>query len=114
MKYKNIEETIANIKLRPKMFIEELKLKNLYFLLGGYIGCALTTGISTEIDEVFKKDFSQWTKEWLGLNVAMDFSNDCLSWYKMYQKASETEEEALELFFKSSQEFFVDFHNNKL
>ncbi|WP_314065404.1 papain fold toxin domain-containing protein [uncultured Vagococcus sp.] len=114
MQYQNIEEIIANIKLRPKMYIEEISIKNLYFFLVGYIGCGGLANISTKLDREFKRNFSKWTENWFYLNVGIDFTDDCLSWYKMYQKASLTEEEGLELFFESSQAFFTDYHKNKL
>ncbi|MCB5952373.1 hypothetical protein LI951_09880 [Enterococcus sp. BWT-B8] len=112
MYYMNIEKTIMNINLRPKMFIEKMRIDNLYFLLTGYLLCAQGTEINEEIDTIFRREFNNWSINWILINLDRDFSTEVGPWYYLFQKSAKTEEEAVENFFQASKEFFDEYHKD--
>ncbi|WP_314065385.1 hypothetical protein [uncultured Vagococcus sp.] len=73
MKSENIESLIKNIQLRPKMYLEDLSIKNLYFFLSGYI-CASNQSSddvlseSKKIDSIFHSEFTKRSKSWILLH----------------------------------------------
>ncbi|MCB5955327.1 hypothetical protein [Enterococcus sp. CWB-B31] len=108
--YRNVEKLITSVQLRPKMYIAEIRIDYLYHFLLGRISAVMRTDLIEDIDLVFKRNFSRWTEEWMLEKFGKKY--DELFWYKWFQKAAKTDQEAMELFFEASKEFFDDYHKN--
>jgi len=105
----DVKQKIINIKGRPKMFISELRVDYIYHYLEGYLSCfkEFKLSIEDDINLIFFSDFSHWTHEWINKNLApVDFS---FVWYKMIKDATKNEDDATNLFFRISDEFFEEF-----
>lgn len=103
----DIKEFIAAIQNRPKMFVEEIRLDYLYYLIWGYLGSNLMKGYSG-IDEKFQAHFYNYVLEWVRKNVDENYERNSFFWYHIIRDVTNTEEEAVDLFFKLSEKFFEE------
>ena len=57
---KNISELIRSINRRPKMFIPDLKIDQLYFYISGFLLAKKTNELLENIDISFCEEFNSW------------------------------------------------------
>lgn len=103
----DIKEFIAAIQNRPKMFVEEVRLDYLYYLIFGHLGSNLMKEYS-DIDKKFSAYFYNYVLEWVRKNVDENYERNSFFWYHIIRDVTNTEEEAVDLFFKLSEKFFED------
>lgn len=110
--YINIEELISSIKKRPRMYVYEVRVDYIYYLLVGCLISNLRSVNAQRIDYVFKRDFIEWVIQWLYKNKEVDFRvrNKIILWYQMISECAHDDEEAVNLFFQISEEFFAEYH----
>lgn len=101
----DIKEFIAAIQNRPKMYVEEVRLDYLYYLIWGYLGGNLMKGYS-DIEKKFQAYFYNYVLEWARKNVDENYERNSLFWHQIIRDVTNTEEEAVDLFFKLSEKFF--------
>ncbi len=76
---KNISELIRAIKRRPKMFIPELKIDQLYFYISGFLLAKRTNEILESIDIWFSEEFNTWLTE------KIHYKNNYSNWLYMIE-----------------------------
>lgn len=103
----DIKEFIAAIQNRPKMFVEEVRLDYLYYLIFGYLGSNLMKEYS-DIDEKFSAHFYNYVLEWVRKNVDENYERNSFFWYHIIRDVTNTEEEAVDLFFMLCEIFFEE------
>jgi len=83
MQNKNISELIRAIKGRPKMFIPELRIDQLYFYISGFLLAKRTNKILESIDISFSEEFNTWLTEKIHyknkFSAIMNFFSEWLS-----------------------------------
>lgn len=104
----NIKEFINAIGNRPKMYVEEMKLDYIYYLVIGYLGCTLINKTDCIIEQKFKSHFPNWLLVWVKKNVDEKYERQSFFWHHILRDVTNNESEAIELFFKLSNEFFQE------
>lgn len=104
----NIKEFISAIQKRPKMYVEEVRLDYIYYLVIGYLGSNLINESGCSIDRKFKAHFSNWVLEWVRKNVDESYERKSFFWYQILNDVTSNENEATDLFFKLSNIFFQE------
>jgi len=110
MGYINIEEKISNIRKRPKMFVYEIRLDYIYYLIAGSLGSNMGSPDVQDIDIAFKHDFNQWVEEWIYEKKEIDFRRKVVVWYKIISSCTNGDDEAVNLFYQICDEFFEAYH----
>jgi len=110
MGYINIEERIYNIRKRPKMYVHEVRLDYIYYLIAGSLGSNIGSRDVQNIDIAFKRDFNQWVEEWIYEKKEIDFRRKVVVWHKIISSCANGDEEAVNLFYQISSEFFEVYH----
>ena len=104
----NIKEFINAVQDRPQMYVEEVKLDYIYYLLMGFLGSNMVNRSGSKIDQTFKIYFSNWVLEWVKKNVNENYERRSFFWYHILTDITNSEREATELFFQLSNEFFQE------
>lgn len=105
----DIREKIISIEKRPLMFIEEMRLDFIYYIIAGHIASSLGHDKATENDKKFHYTYHKWIYNWIKNNIDSDFpEEDLFFWYHNFRKVTSSEEEAIKLFFQATKEFFED------
>ena len=76
---KNISELIRAINRRPKMFIPDLKIDQLYFYISGFLLAKKTNELLENIDILFCEEFNSW------LAHKINYKNDYSNWWSMME-----------------------------
>lgn len=105
----NIKEFIISVRNRPQMYIEEIRLDYIYYLVIGFLGSNLINKDSCIIDQNFKSHFFKWVLKWVKKNVDKEYEQKSFFWYHIFNEITSNEEEAVELFFNLCDEFFEEF-----
>jgi hypothetical protein len=79
---KNISELIRAINRRPKMFIPDLKIDQLYFYISGFLLAKKTNELLENIDISFCEEFNSW------LAHKINYKNDYSNWWYMIEDSS--------------------------
>ena len=79
---KNISELIRSINRRPKMFIPDLKIDQLYFYISGFLLAKKTNELLENIDISFSEEFNSW------LAHKINYKNDYSNWWYMIEDSS--------------------------
>lgn len=104
----NIKEFINAIRNRPMMYVEEMRLDYIYYLVIGYLGCNLINKTDCVIDQKFKSHFPNWLIRWVKANVDESYERQSFFWHHILRDVTCNESEAIELFFKLCNEFFKE------
>lgn len=108
----NVMELINSMMKRPQMFIYPVKIDYIfYFIFGFFMRDDLDF---YDIDNAFKNCFSNWIVDWIDQNVGSRYESENTLWYQSIMSAVKDDQEAVDLFFKASKEFFQDCINNHL
>lgn len=76
---KNISELIDAINKRPKMFIPDLKIDQLYFYISGFLLAKKTNETLESIDILFCEEFNTW------LAQKINYKNNYSNWWYMIE-----------------------------
>lgn len=103
----SIRELINSIKIRPKMFVAEVQLDYIFHFLLGYLGAEKHNASEEERElcSIYAGRFVHWVHKSVNTNSSNPIEFDFI-WYRMIEKVTNSEQEAAELFFKLSEEFF--------
>lgn len=112
--YCTIEELINRIEKRPKMFVHEVRLDYIYYLLAGYIGCAVQTKFIEKKDIYFREKFFVWLKKWAEINFNKDYSGKPILWYDIIEDNTSSNEDAVAKFYALSKQFFVEYQEEEI
>ena len=104
----NIKEFICAIQNRPQMYVEEIKLDYIYYLVIGFWGSNLMNKGVSNIDQMYKSHFSNWILDWVKKNVNENYERSNFFWYHILRDVTDNEDEAVQLFFKLSNMFFEE------
>jgi len=105
----NIKELIVAMKIRPQMFVFPVRVDYIYYYLMGF-AASQNRNNPDDVDLAFKNDFYYWAYNWIIKNKDSQYELNAAFWYHMFQDVTKEENEAVELFFKLSEEFFGKFH----
>ena len=102
----NLKELINLIQKRPGVFVEEERLDYVYYLVCGHLGCNLKNKMNYKEDLNFSSFFPRWLLIWVRDHVDKNYEVRNLVWYHIIEDVTNTDNEALALFFKLCDEFF--------
>ena len=102
----DIKTFISSIQNRPKMYVEEIRLDYIFYLIFGFLGSNMINGSIYNTDQKFKIYFSDWVLNWITNNIDKSYEQKSFFWYHYLCDVTNSEEEAVELFFKLSSIFF--------
>lgn len=108
----NIEQVIEVIKDRPLMYIETLRIENIHHLLRGFHLSSVVNKTCEPLDNYFNVYFIKWVLQWIRKNKNPNYDVESFYWHHFIKDITESEEEAIELFFQLSEQFFEEYHNN--
>lgn len=101
----DIKEYISRVRKMPQGFVPEGKIDYYYYLLDGHLTTNRMNKMDNKEDEKFILYFSKWIWAWIRNNVDKSFEEKPL-WYHTLQAVTNSDSEAIELFFKLCDEFF--------
>lgn len=104
----NIREFINAVRNRPQMYVEEVRIDYLFYLIFGFLGNNLMDNQYC-IDKKFSNLFYDWVLNWVKKNVDDKYECSSLFWYHIFVEVTDTESEAVELFFVLCKDFFEQF-----
>lgn len=105
-----IEQLIASIQKRPKMFIKEEKIEYIYYFLIGY--CAANNELSdNDIEQKFCFWFGKWLIMWIEDNVNAEYVPRTAYWYDDIKKITKKGQNEITIFFDLCKSFFEDYKN---
>lgn len=102
----DIKTFINSIQTTPRMYIEEIKIEYIYYLVVGFIGSNLINGRTYNSDQKFKEYFSGWLLNWVTKNLDKNYERKSFFWYHILCDVTDSESEAVELFFELCSIFF--------
>lgn len=108
----HIEQLIHAIQQRPKMFMKDVRLDYIYYIIAGYCG-AQRDDAENILDKKFCGWFTKWLQIWIQENSKIDTLPNSTWWYETLLMSSENEEEAIKLFFDLCELFFNDFYHKR-
>lgn len=108
----NIEKLISKIKLRPGVFVGEIKLESVYFFISGFLYNNIINNNADDIDNAFKNQIHVWTKIWIEKKegVIFDEERNCVFYINQTYNSVK---ERLNRFFEICEAFFSEYHKNK-
>ena len=109
----NIEEFIRAIQKRPLMYIEALRIEYIYHLLTGFHLSNVSNKNYNDVDRCFHSFFKKWILQWIRKNKNPDYDVESFYWHHFIKDITESEEEAVELFFQLSEQFFEEYHSKE-
>ena len=104
----NIKDLINAIQSRPKMYVEELRLDYIYYIIIGFLGSNLMNKNACSLDQAYKNYFPNWLLEWVRKNKNEYYEKRSFYWYHILIDVTNSEEEAIMLFFELSDKFFEE------
>lgn len=108
----NVEEMIKRIRLRPGMFVGEIKLSHIEQFIGGFRYNNTISGRDEDIDVYFRSEFYDWTLQWLKKNYCEVDRIGSTCTIRIKQVVPD-EKGAIDVFFKICDEFFAEYHEIK-
>lgn len=110
----NVEKFILAIKNRPLMYVEQIRIDYIFYLLKGYVGSNLSIEEKKEIDYTFHSKFYQWVLAWTNKNTDKVFeTSESYYWHKILSEVSDSEQSAVNLFFELCDTFFEEYHRER-
>lgn len=107
-----IQELIQGISKRPKMYLAEVKIEYIYYLLEGY--CYVNNKMHGEdMDAKFCYWFWKWLGVWIIENVNSNYMSETVFWYEDIKKIVDDEEDEVPLFFELCALFFEDYNKKR-
>lgn len=103
----NVKEFVSAMKIRPLMYMEELKTEYIFYLLKGFVGCNL----SSDADKIFHSHFHRWVLDRANSKSIRKFEEkESYYWYNILNEITPNEQAAVELFFELSEDFFENYN----
>ena len=111
----DVEKFILAIKKRPFMYVEQIRIDYVFYLLKGYVGSNLSINETKGIDYAFHTRFYKWVLAWANKNTDKTFkASEAYYWHNILSEISDSDESAVILFFKLCELFFDEYHQGKL
>ena len=110
--YCTIEELIQRIKQRPGMYIHEMRLDYIFYLILGHSGCASRVNSEAEKDIYFKNKFLRWLKEWVKKNWDKNYIGNDVFWFQIIDRYTNTSEESVTKFIELAEQFFSEYEKD--
>ena len=88
------------------MYVDEVRIDYIFYLIFGYLGSNLMKE-QCYIDEQFRNCFFDWVLNWVKLNIDENYECTSFFWYHIIKDVTDTESEAVEMFFNLSNKFFA-------
>ena len=104
----SIKEFIKAVQNRPLMYVEEIKIEYIYYLVVGFLGSNLINKAGYSIDDKFHAHFYHWVLDWIKKNVDKNYDKVNFFWCNFFKDITDNEEEAVQMFFKLCDEFFEE------
>ena len=111
--YCTIEELIQRIKQRPGMYVHEVRLDYVYYLIFGHNGCASQVKIRTQKDVYFQTKFFKWLINWARENWNKDYSGQYVFWYQIIDQNTNSPEESVTKFIELAEQFFSEYEEEE-
>lgn len=105
----NVEEMIQVLRIRPGMYLIDLKLSYVYQFIGGFLYNNIATDNADEVDRYFKSEFYGWVTNWILEKKGLE-EDRAYDWLQILSNISENNQEAINLFFYLCDKFFSEFH----
>jgi len=67
-----------------------------------------------DVDKIFKSYFTHWLLDWIAKNVDSKYEKEEAFWYHDFISVTNSDQAAVDLFFKTSKEFFDDYKNKRI
>lgn len=100
----DIEELIFAIEKRPLMYMEEVNIDYIFYIVKGYL-CGNLTGNSKNI--MFHSKFYRWLVEWINTNTEYCYEiQSGFYWNNILTQVTSGNHEAVALFFRLCRSFF--------
>lgn len=111
----NVTNVIKNIKIRPLMYVEKEELGYIIQFINGYVYHSNIIDEENEINNKYQLEFHFWLAEWIKRNRNNLYEFHTYHISKMIYEITDSEEEAVELFYQLTDEFFAEMEreNNK-
>jgi len=106
----NLMELIDSMEKRPKMYVMPVKIEYIFYFIFGY----LWRKDLDDIERTFRSHFHYWIVDWIVKNIDNKYEMESFLWYHAFISVTKGDQEAVDLFFKASREFFDDYKNNRL
>ena len=108
----HIEQLIQSMKKRPHMYVDEVRLDYIFYVIMG--NCGANHHYETdELDRYFCVWFGKWLEKWIVDNIDPDYQMSSFMWYKTIEEIVPAEENSVEMFFGLCDMFFEDYKNSK-
>jgi hypothetical protein len=102
----NIKELLEAIRKRPGMYVRVVNFDSVIEFIDNFLATKRICRINDEVDDIFSQNFPSWVCEHFGVNKR--FLN---RWEYVIYINSSSDENALEIFFSLSNNFFENFKN---
>lgn len=101
-----IRELINAMRSRPQMYLEDMKLDYIYHFIFGYLMSIKVNGKESVRGISFARYMFYWILEWIVKNIDASYKPKDFHWHHIIYEVTNSEDEAVELFFKISDEIF--------
>lgn len=99
----DIEELIFTIEKRPLMYMEEVRIDYIFYILKGYLSGTL----DNKKNSTFHSNFYRWLVEWMNNNTEYCFKiQEGFYWHNIFTQVTSNNGEAVALFFQLCRSFF--------
>jgi len=102
----DVKEYISKVKKMPQGFVPEGKIDYYYYLLDGHLTTNRINKMNNKEDEKFILYFSRWLWAWVRNHVDKNYELKPALWYHILKDITNSESEAIKLFFDLCDEFF--------
>lgn len=92
------------------MFIDEIRIDYIFFLLFGYNGAIRTNYAGCSINDIFHLYFQDWVVKWIQKNVDEQYEKSNIFWYHAFQDVTDSNSDAVDMFFSCAKDFFEAVH----
>lgn len=106
----NIEQFLKKAKLRPGMYIGDLKLESMYHFISGFLSSNILSGRADYVDIAFKDQFHDWVKGRLEEEKKIELEKN-RNYNTYISKVYQDPEQGLSIFFQLSDAFFDELHS---
>ena len=105
---------LHEIRLRPGMFVKDLRVDLLYYWLQGRCLVHREEGVpEEEIDATFCQEFGEWLIRWIRENVDENYTPQSKYWYEDIRRILPEGREELDYFLELCKLFFEDYGAEK-
>lgn len=105
-----IKELIHSMRIRPKMFVREVRMDYIFHFLVGY-RVASAKLPDDNMDRNFCSWFGKWLILWIENNIDSKYRPTSAAWYDDIIRITPNGQDEVDFFFDLCDEFFEDYEN---